>query len=372
MFLLTRANRKKNKKAKGSHKLIIVLVVIALLVTASGITVNRLGFAAANKHNGEMQLFEFEEEENMHTISRQLEEAGVIKNAFFFRLRAKSKNIEYIGKAGKYRFSPSMKPDAILNTIQSGDTAYDLQMVIPEGYDFDEILRDFSATEEEFITYQQKINDVNYIQTLKEKFTFLPDEILGEGFRYRLEGFMANGTYELRDESTLEEYVDMALTRFQEEYEANGIEAKLAERNMSLYDAVTMAALVRGEVFSGDTENQKIVAGVFNNRLAQGMPMGSDVTVGYSIGKKDVNYTMEELENPSPYNTYVNPGLPHGPINNPGFDVIQAVIDPTESNYIYFLADICDDGKGEFGKIYYSETIDQHDAYRQEYLQCIY
>jgi UPF0755 protein len=114
-----------------------------------------------------------------------------------------------------------------------------------------------------------------------------------------------------------------------------------------------------------------MVAGVFYNRIEEGMKFQSDVTVGYSLGLQELNYTQEQLDNPSPYNTYVYEGLPKGPINNPGFDVIDAALSPTKNDYYYFLADVCDDGKGEFGKIYYAEDLKKHNAYSAEFLACI-
>lgn len=372
----TTISRKKNKKAKKQKKVMkitIIFLVFVLLIggAVGGAYWNYFVAPVESTQTAEPEIFEFEKDESVRNIGNTLKEAGIIKESWALFLQSKIRGIDYVAQPGNYQFTKSMTLNEILDIIAGGKTAYDIQFPISDGADIDDILLSFSTNEGERMAMDAEINDLAYIQELRTRFTFLPEEILQDGMRHRLEGFLGNGKYYLKDEDGIKVLVEKALESFEKQYIDTNLESRLAASGHSLYEAVTMASVVRGEVFSGDTENQKLVAGVFYNRITEGMMFQSDVTVGYSLGLKETNYTMEELENPSPYNTYVHAGLPYGPINNPGFDVIEAALEPTPSNYYYFLADICDDGKGEFGKIYYAENIRDHNTYSAEYLACI-
>ncbi|MGL5041651.1 MAG: endolytic transglycosylase MltG [Culicoidibacterales bacterium] len=369
-------SRKNNRKKKRTKKVVIILIIITTLIVA---IFGSIGYAYQNymilpvdtTKTSEFELFEFESKETIRNIADQLAQKGIVKKSLALQLRAKQRKIDYIAAPGKYEFKKSMTLDEILDIIEQGRTAYDFQIPISDGSDIDSLLDAYSTTENERMAMETTIEDIGYITKLKQRFTFLPDEILQDGMRHRLEGFLGNGTYYLKMDDPITVLIEKALEQFEKEYRENNLENKLKQQGKSLYEIVTMASVVRGEVFSGDTENQKMVAGVFYNRIEEGMKFQSDVTVGYSLGLKELNYTQEQLDNPSPYNTYAHEGLPKGPINNPGFDVIEASLAPTKNDYYYFLADVCDDGKGEFGKIYYAKDFRQHNAYSAEFLACI-
>ncbi|GBU10458.1 hypothetical protein AwErysi_00740 [Erysipelotrichaceae bacterium] len=374
--VISRGKNRRNRKNKKKKKLIIlftILIILIAVISASVVGGYQYYFVnpVEQTYESEVQIFELETRETVRNIASELAEAGIIKADWPMILEAKKRKIEYVSKAGKYSFSKAMTISRILDIIEKSETAYDIQIPISDGTTIDGLLETFSRHEGEKNALDAEINDLAYIGKLREQFSFLPAEIEGEGFRHRLEGFLGNDTYFLKDDDTIQVLIEKALSKFESEYNDAKLGQKLISSNKTLFEVVTMASVVRGEVLSGDIENQKLVAGVFYNRAEADMPFGSDVTVGYSLGINDVNYTQEELDNPSPYNTYVHPGLPLGPINNPGFDVIEAALNPTDSKYYYFLADICNDGHGEFGKIYYAEDYRQHNIYRDEYLGCI-
>jgi|GEM_PF-2976585 len=366
---------KNGKTQKRGKKPLIILLVILLLLGAGGsfgfIQYQNLFVKPVDKNATELiGGFKFEKQETIRNIADVLQEKGIINETWPLKFLAKQRDVSYVAKEGNYAFSKAMTLDEILTILAEGRTAFDYQMVIGDGTNIDKLLLDFSESDAEIPYLDAQINDVAYIQSLREKYPFLPEEILGDEFRHRLEGFLGTGTYYLKYEATIQEFIEMALDQFQENYQAHNWEQRLAAVDKSLFEVVTMASVVRGEVMSGDTENQKKVAGVFYNRLDAGMNLGSDVTVGYAINEPDINYTEEQLNTDSPYNTYAYPGLPLGPISNPAADVIDAVIDYETSDYYYFLADICDDDNGEFGAIYYSTDNAQHEAYAREYLRC--
>src|SRR5699024_10185140 len=121
--------------------------------------------------------------------------------------------------------------------------------------------------------------------------------------------------------------------------------------DFSLHDVMTFSSLVERE--ARDEEERKLISGVFYNRLAEGMRLETDPTVLYSLGEHKDRVLLSDLEIESPYNTYHVYGLPIGPISNFGTSSLEAVIEPTETSYLFFVA-------APDGEIYYSETFEEH------------
>ena len=143
----------------------------------------------------------------------------------------------------------------------------------------------------------------------------------------------------------------------------------------SLHELITLASIVQYE--AATSEDMQLIAGVFYNRLNSDMPLQSTVTVCYALyddldrNDEDSWRTCEaSTDIDSPYNTYLHSGLPVGPIVNPGEAAIDAVLHPQESDYYYFIADI-NGVRGEAGKVYYSETYEQHQQLQEE-LQLVF
>lgn len=367
----TKQQKKRRKRKKKTIVLLVLLLITAIaLPTAGLIAYTHYMVTPVDAQNTQDETFTFAERETVRNIAQTLKNSGIIKEGWALQVRAKQRKIDFVKKEGEYAFNRAMKLDDILDILAEGRTKYDWKMVIGDGSLIDKLLSDFTSNDAEIPELDAKINDLSYVQTLQQKYPFLPNDILGDGFRHRLEGFLAPGTYYLKDDDDITVFIDQALNKFAQNYADNQLDQKLKDANTTLFEAVTMASVVRGEVMSGDTENQRIVAGVFYNRLEQNMNLGSDVTVGYSLGLSELNYTEDQLENDSPYNTYRYPGLPRGPISNPGVDVIMAVLVAEKTDYLFFLADVCDDNIGEFGQIYYAATAGEHNDNARKYLGC--
>ena len=126
---------------------------------------------------------------------------------------------------------------------------------------------------------------------------------------------------------------------------------------MSRHEVLTFASIVEKE--SGNTSEQPLVSSVFHNRLQQGMRLQSDPTVIYGVPNFDGNLTKAHLETVTPYNTYTNPGLPPGPIANPGESAIRATLFPAQTNFLFFVAD----GKG--GHVFSTTLAEHNEAVRR-------
>jgi UPF0755 protein len=130
------------------------------------------------------------------------------------------------------------------------------------------------------------------------------------------------------------------------------------EMGFTVHQVVTLASIVEKE--TGKPEERPIIAGVFLNRLKRGMRLESDPTVIYGIADFNGNLTRKDLETPTPYNTYLNKGLPPGPIANPGRASIEAVLYPSENSYLFFVSK--NDGSHHF-----SSTLAEHNRMVRKY-----
>lgn len=295
------------------------------------------------------------------TIANLLEENGVINNALMYRIYIKVNNVTDF-QAGDYTLSPSMTLAEISNELQSGRIVEEAKyfVTIPEGRTIEEIAALLSnkanINEEAFL---ELMTDDTYIQSLIEKYpSILSDTILDEDIRYPLEGYLFAATYPMyEDEPSMETIVEQMLDKTEDVLlnyfaEIDGLD------QFTIHEIFTFSSLVERE--ARNEEERKMIAGVFYNRLAEGMRLETDPTVLYALGEHKDRVLFSDLEIDSPYNTYQVYGLPIGPIANFGESSLEAVINPSETNYLYFVA--------ADGEIYYSETFEEHRRKANEYL----
>lgn len=177
----------------------------------------------------------------------------------------------------------------------------------------------------------QKAPDLEYFT---EKFPWLPLEV------ETLEGYLFPDTYRIFASSTPTEIVVKTLENFQRKVNTD-IQDEIQASGKSLQEIMTLAALVEREApinhRAGDDSDARLVAGVFKNRLAIGQALQADATLSYIFDDNKPQHSGEELTVDSLYNTYKYPGLPPGPISNPGLLAIKAAINPAVTNYYYFL-----------------------------------
>lgn len=184
--------------------------------------------------------------------------------------------------------------------------------------------------------------------------TGLPTELLDSS---TTQGFLFPDTYRFFQGSSTDQIMTKLLDNFTFKFTPQML-ADLTAAGHTEYEVVTLASIVQKEAKT--PEDMKLVAGIFWNRIAVGMPLQSDVTIEYITHKVGIRPTNSDLDVESAYNTYRNAGLPPTPICNPGLDALNAVVYPTDSNYVYFLAT-------PQGDVKYSETYDQHLQYKAQY-----
>jgi UPF0755 protein len=173
------------------------------------------------------------------------------------------------------------------------------------------------------------------------------------------EGYLFPDTYYFGADVAPEKIVDIMNQTFDQKIAAPGIQAALKKFGKPLNDVITMASILEGE--ARQTTTRQIVAGILWKRLAAGIPLQVDSAFRYVDGKTTAELTEADLKIDSPYNTYINKGLPPTPISNPGLDSIMDAMTPIQTNYWYFLTD-------KNGNMHYAVTLAEHDANKEKYL----
>lgn len=136
------------------------------------------------------------------------------------------------------------------------------------------------------------------------------------------------------------------------------VEDDIKATGKTMNEIITMASIIDREVRT--KKDRHLVSGILWKRIASNMPLQVDATFEYYLGKTTFDLTKADLKSESPYNTYVNKGLPPTPIGNPGWDAIMAAIFPEESDYWFYLSD-------HDGNIHYAKTFEEHKANRRQY-----
>jgi UPF0755 protein len=293
------------------------------------------------------QLFTVEEAESVVSVAERLEANGLISKANAFRDYLIYTGLDITLQAGTYKLSPAMSIVDIAREMQDA-TPEDITFTILPGWRMEEIAGSLPTsglgiTPEAFLSAAQ---------TPPAVLDFVPAGASMEGFFYP-------DSYILPRISTVDELLQ-AVARSFALHITDDMRAGFSAQGFDIYQAVTLASLVERE--SVHEEEQALIASVFINRLNAGMQLGSDPTVQYALGYNPVQQTwwtnplsLDDLEFNSPYNTYLNVGLPPGPIANPGLSALIAAAFPKESPYYYFRA-LCNDS----GYHIFAVTFDEH------------
>ncbi|MFY0543377.1 endolytic transglycosylase MltG [Brevibacillus sp. H7] len=282
-------------------------------------------------------------------IGELLEEQGLIRDATLFAYYVKLKGIGSRLQAGDYQFQTGQPVDQLLQSMVAGDTVVNtVRFTVPEGWNVEQIA---SALEKKGLVNKQKfLQEVN--SGSFPEFPFVASIPQKKGRKYRLEGYLFPETYEVEKGATEHEIIAKMLAQFQKELKPDWT-AKLKQRNMSLDDAVNLASIVEREVVVD--KERPIVAGVYFNRLREGWLLQADATVQFILGKQRDRITYDDLKINHPYNTYVHPGLPPGPIASPGRASLAAVVQPATHDYFFYVTK--KDGSSEH---YFSKTLEEH------------
>jgi len=299
---------------------------------------------------------------SLSSISALLEKKGVIKDAKVFKYYAKFKN-ESQFQAGNYDLTQAMTLDELIESLKTGKVYREpvFTMTVPEGLTLDQI----GKIVEKKTPYTQKefmdlVTSEAFVQKMMANYPELvTDAVLADNIRYDLEGYLFPATYSYFEEKpsleSIAEEMVAAMNNVVKDYSD-----VLAEKQMSVHQLLTFASLLEEEA-TAQTDRETI-ASVFYNRIEQGMPLQTDPTVLYALGSHKDRVLYEDLEVENAYNTYKNKGLPPGPIAGAGKTSIEAALNPSKTDYLYFLAD-------KEGVNHFSKTYDEHLQKKAQYIK---
>ncbi|MDN5025916.1 endolytic transglycosylase MltG [Streptococcus sp. SPS1] len=363
----------KPKKEKKSHvkAFVISFLVFLALLSAGGyfgyqyVLDSLLPIDANSKKYVTVQI---PDGSNVQEIGTTLEKAGLVKHGLIFSFYAKYKNYTDL-KAGYYNLQKSMSTEDLLKELQKGGTDEPQEPVlatltIPEGYTLDQIAQAVGQLQGDFKepltaeAFLAKVQDENFISQEVAKYPSLLESLPTKesGARYRLEGYLFPATYSIKESTTVESLIDEMLAAMDKNL--SPYYSTIKSKNLTVNELLTIASLVEKE--GAKTEDRKLIAGVFYNRLNRDMPLQSNIAILYAQGKLGQNISLAEdvaidTNIDSPYNVYKNVGLMPGPVDSPSLDAIESSINQTKSDNLYFVADVTE------GKVYYANNQEDHD-----------
>jgi UPF0755 protein len=288
-------------------------------------------------------------------IGAQLQQRGLVRSSLAFRFAADQAGVGSSLAAGDYELSKSMSTPEIIQVLAKGEVKRGLVATIPEGWRSEQIADRLEAS--------GFAHRSDFLQAVATPQSVPGVEVLPQPTPQRLEGYLFPETYEVPQPVSGNRAADLMVHMFSQRI-GDALKTP-SESGLSPQQVITLASIVERE--AKVPSERATIASVYLNRLSKNMPLQADPTVQYAVATRDgpaaaaYNYwrdlTPNDLQIASPYNTYLNTGLPPGPICNPGEASIKAVLQPAKTDYLYFVAN--SDGSGTH---LFARTLDEHNA----------
>lgn len=299
----------------------IALCAILLIVALSACTGNKKG----DPVNATVVI---NEGDSIFVIASKLADEGIISSSPWFICRLILTGDRSKLRYGTYNLSSELSYKEMIDALSSGGISTDVTMLtIPEGYSVWQIAElvdksEINITAQDFYDALDDEYDYDFIK-----------EIPDAEYDYKLQGFLFPSTYEFYTSATAHDVIDKLLGEFENQYKQAGENMT----NLSMYEVVTVASIIEREALL--KSELPTISGVVRNRLKSNMPLQFCATVVYAVteGRYDINVvTYDDLKVDSLYNTYKYPGLPVGPISNPGLNALKAALNPEINEYLYY------------------------------------
>lgn len=368
---------KKKKKFRFVRFLVTLLILLALLGVGGfyGYRYAESALQPIDPSSKQYVKVQIPEGSNSQEIGSILEKSGLIKHGLLFTAYVKYKNYSDL-KSGYYNLQKSMGTEDLIKALQKGGTPEPQEVVyanltIPEGFTLEQIAQTVAQLQGEFKepltaeAFMAKVQDENFIAQEVAKYPKLLESLPAKdsGVRYRLEGYLFPATYTIKESTTIESLIDEMLATMDKNLSPHY--ATIKEKNLTVNELLTIASLVEKE--GAKTEDRKLIAGVFYNRLNLGMPLQSNIAILYAEGKLGQKISLADdvaidTTIDSPYNVYKNIGLMPGPVDSPSLDAIESSINQTKSDNLFFVANVQD------GKVYFAATKEEHDKNVEEHI----
>lgn len=341
--------KKTSGKRSVVRRILIAVIALIVLVVAGGLGWYKWAISPVSASETR-QRFVVASGETPSIIAKNLEQARLVRSAVAFEVYAKLHGFADSLQAGTYKLSPNQSVASIVGELVKGQSATHNVFIPPgltlkqladpsvkgsfaaQGFTAEEIKEAFSAT------YSSPL--------LKDK----PADA-------SLEGYIFPETFQVQEGDSLQSVLERSFDTLYERLQADGMLEKFTAKGLTLHQALTLGSIIQKE--TSDVAVQRQVAQVFLSRLSIGMMLGSDVTFIYAANQLGVEATPT-LD--SIYNTRIHTGLPPGPIATMNYSALQAITDPAEGDYLFFVA-------GDDGTVHFSRTNEEHEQQVQQYCQ---
>ena len=368
---------KKKKKFRFVRFLVTLLILLALLGVGGfyGYRYAESALQPIDPSSKQYVKVQIPEGANSQEIGSILEKSGLVKHGLLFTAYVKYKNYSDL-KSGYYNLQKSMSTEDLIKALQKGGTPEPQEvtladLTIPEGYTLEQIAQTVGQLQGDFKepltaeAFMAKVQDENFIAQEVAKYPKLLESLPAKdsGVRYRLEGYLFPATYTIKESTTIESLIDEMLATMDKNLSPHY--ATIKEKNLTVNELLTIASLVEKE--GAKTEDRKLIAGVFYNRLNLGIPLQSNIAILYAEGKLGQKISLADdvaidTTIDSPYNVYTKVGLMPGPVDSPSLDAIESSINQTKSDNLFFVANVQD------GKVYFAATKEEHDKNVEEHI----
>lgn len=348
---------RKPKKKKSGLLIALLIILIVLLIAVGG-----LGWYSVSlkpdKGFTEDKIIVIPEKSTLTDIGKQLQGEGIIKNASAFKIFTKLNKVKPL-QAGQYLIAKDMKLKDIITMFENGDiyTGDQIQFTYVEGKTMPWLAEKIAeSTNNTVDDVYALLKNEEYLNRMIEKYWFVTDVVKNPEIYYSLEGYLFPDTYTLSSkDASVEEIFSVMLNKMDEVLSER--KSAIEQSGYSVHQILTLASVVEGESMA--VQDRSGVAGVFFNRLNEGMSLGSDITTYYAVRtdphSRDLSGDDLNLENP--YNTR-GPGmegiLPIGPVCSVSLSALDGTLNPDTNDYLFFVSD-------KNGKLYFSQTNAEHE-----------
>ena len=298
---------------KETHTNISVAITILIIFATS--------FISINNREIDSTIITIEKGMSLNKVSELLYEKNILVNEDIFKLKVIGRRLASKVPTGKFLIEGKIS-DAILIDLIFNKGPIKLKLTVPEGLQSKKLFENINTLLNKEYDFEQYFKS----QLILNKYNINAKT---------LEGYLYPNTYYLYHDSSPEEIIDILLQEFWNQFDKN-LQDRANQLGLSVHEVVTLASIIEGEAML-DTERETI-SSVYHNRLKINMKLQADPTIQYIIPGPPKALSIKDLRIKSDYNTYLNYGLPPGPINNPGIESLKAALYPKKTNFLFFVA----------------------------------
>lgn len=343
---------KRRIKYKNVVAAFLMFVVIFIATVFGCVVVYNNNLKAVNKDSKKIE-FTVEKGETYQSLGASLEKKGLIKSSFFYKIYIKLNPPKSL-QAGNYILNQNMNVEEIIKVLEKGSNYNPdiIKITFREGLSIPQMAELIEKkTNNKKEDFYKVLKDTNYIDTLITKYWFLREDIKNKKLYYPLEGYLYPNTYEyVNKDVSIKTIIESMLNSM--ESNLKPLKQEINNSKYSIHEIITLSSMIQSE--GNNISDFKKMASVFLTRLEKKMKLQSCASAYYGnkkiMGKDDFGDSYLKTNN---YNTYVVSSLPIGPISNPGLDAIKAVLNPSDTDYLYFASD-------KNMKVYFSKTLAEH------------